>query len=465
MTPAAAVVAASAVPPAADPLSDDDFAHCMAALGPFEHAPRLAVAVSGGADSLALAVLAERWARRRGGRVMAVTVDHRLRSESAAEAAQVAAWMRARGIAHHVLAWTGSKPLHGIQDAARRARRDLLRSFCREHGLLHLLLGHHRDDQTETLIMRAAAGSGGDGLAGMSAVVELPGVRLLRPLLDAPRARLEATLNAVGQAWIDDPSNRDRRFLRSRAREAAQIPGAAAATAAFGRERAAREAEVAAVLAAAVGVYPEGWATLEVALLSRRGPEIGRRALAAVLMCIGANAYPPRSERLAALYDAVAGGTLGGGRTLAGCRIVPRQGRVLMVREIAAIGPDVSLNEPGNYGWDDRFVVRIFGRPPPSGVVLRALGSAGWSRLAAQHKSLRALPIPPAVRPCLPAICDLEGVLHVPHLMYRRQGADPDSVRVVSASFRPRHLLAGAGFAVSPRFQGLSGPRADWAVT
>jgi len=108
------------------PLGADAFAGLMAGLGPFEDRPTLAVAVSGGADSLCLALLAAEWARARGGRAVALTVDHRLRAGSRAEARQVATWLGARGIAHHCLAWTGDKPPSGVQAAARTARYRLL---------------------------------------------------------------------------------------------------------------------------------------------------------------------------------------------------------------------------------------------------------------------------------------------------------------------------------------------------
>jgi tRNA(Ile)-lysidine synthase len=77
----------------------------MAGLGPFESRPQLGIAVSGGADSMALALLCQRWARARGGSVLAISIDHRLRTESAAEIRQVAAWLKTRGIPHLSLAW------------------------------------------------------------------------------------------------------------------------------------------------------------------------------------------------------------------------------------------------------------------------------------------------------------------------------------------------------------------------
>ena len=107
------------------------------------------------------------------------------------------------GIAHSVLAWTGPKPASGLQDAARQARRALLVSACRAAGSLHLLLAHQRDDQAETVALRAAARSGPDGLAGISGVVETADLRILRPLLAVPHARLVATLRAeIGRAHV-----------------------------------------------------------------------------------------------------------------------------------------------------------------------------------------------------------------------------------------------------------------------
>src|SRR6185436_2130692 len=186
----------------------------MAPFAPFETAPTVAVAVSGGRDSLALALLARAWAAGRGGNVIALIVDHGLRAESAGEAATTLGVLRQQGIEGVILCWSGAKPSSAVQEAARAARYRLLREECRRRGVLHLLVAHHADDQAETVAMRAARQSGPDGLAGMSAAVELPEVRLLRPLLGVLRSRLTATLIARGVPWIDDPSNADPRFER-----------------------------------------------------------------------------------------------------------------------------------------------------------------------------------------------------------------------------------------------------------
>ena len=427
--------------------SDRDFAERLERLGPFEAAPHLAVGVSGGADSLALTLFADRWARSRGGRVTALTVDHGLRSASADEAAAVGRWLAVRGIVHHILPWVGSKPGAGLQDAARTARRVLLTEHCRGHGILHLLLGHHADDQAETVMMRVVAESGGDGLAGMAAVVEHDDIRILRPLLDVRHEQLVEVLRDLGQEWIEDPSNRDPRFSRASLRDLKASPlEALSAARQWGRERIGRERQTAGFLARAAAIYPEGWVSLDLALLGEAPEDLARRAVARAVMTVGGLAFPPRGASLQHLVTELRAGSPAGGYTLGGCLIRVRNGRLLVIREPAAIGPDVAIGGPGAHRWDDRFAVTTCGRAA-SKVRLAALGERGWAALLEADKSLKSLAIPAAVRVTLPALWDLDGVLEVYHLLYRRKGADPDSVRVVSAVFRPRQVLAAAGFA------------------
>lgn len=429
--------------------SDRDFAARLDRLGPFESLPHLAVGVSGGADSLALTLLADRWARARGGRITALTVDHGLRAGSADEAAQVGRWLAARGIAHRVLAWSGAKPEAGIQAAARAARRALLSGYCRERGILHLLLAHQADDQAETIAMRIVGDSGPDGMAGMAAIVEQDAVRLLRPLLDVRHEQLVALLREARQEWIEDPSNRNPRFSRSRLRDDAVPPDEAlAAASTWGRERQEREGQTAAFLARAASVYPEGWIALDLGLLRDTPEDLMRRAVLRAVMSVGGLAYPPRGDSLARLVGELRdAGSPAGGHTLGGCVLRVSGNRLQVLREPAAIATDTPVGKSDDYFWDGRFAVSMRGSAR-SGVRISALGKEGWSTLVRADKSLKSLAIPDAARIALPALWDLDGVLDVYHLLYRRNGADPDSVRVVSAVFRPWHALAATEFAV-----------------
>jgi tRNA(Ile)-lysidine synthase len=439
--------------PAARPIDDPAFAAAMAPAEPFEANPEIAVALSGGPDSLALLLLAERWARARGGRVVALTVDHGLRPESADEAARVAGWMRRLGAEHRVLPWPGAKPATGVMARARVARYRLLLEACRSRGALHLLLGHHRDDQAETFLMRLKRGSRFDGLAAMPAVLEGAHARLIRPLLGFAKEELIATLRAAGQDWIEDASNRDPRFARPRLRalmpalaEAGLDAAALAATAArFRRARAALEEATARALARAVRVHPAGFAWLDAGMLTEAPAEIGLRALARVLMAIGGRAYPPGAEPLERLLAALAAGRPGGAATLAGCRVERIGAGILICREVRRAAR-VPVEPGARLLWDNRFAIEL---TPAGGarreLSLGALGSEGWRAVVADRPVLRGLAMPWPARIALPALWDEAGVRHVPHINYDRADAPP-SPAVAAIAFRPRQGLSGARF-------------------
>ncbi|MBR0648012.1 tRNA lysidine(34) synthetase, partial [Plastoroseomonas hellenica] len=210
------MAAAEPIPPGRDRPEESsaigaaEFASLMAPLGPFGSAPRLAAGVSGGPHSLALALLADAWAKARGGHLLALIADHGLRPGSGAEAARVATRLRTCGIETRILA-LGLPPGPGLHERARVARLAALLGACGAAGAPWLLLGHHRDDQTETLLARALAGSGPDGLAAMPALRAAPEALILRPLLGQPPARLEAVVAAAGLAPERDASNADPR--------------------------------------------------------------------------------------------------------------------------------------------------------------------------------------------------------------------------------------------------------------
>ena len=182
---------------------------------------RFGVAVSGGADSLALLLLA---ASVRPGQVEAATVDHNLRPESRAEADTVANICERLSVPHAILTveWR-ERPKTAIQERARAARYYLLGRWAKERELPALMTGHHLDDQAETLLMRMTRGAGVKGLAGMRRVARVPGwsdEALLRPLLGWRRAELEQLCANAGLTPVSDPSNEDEQFERVRIRRA-----------------------------------------------------------------------------------------------------------------------------------------------------------------------------------------------------------------------------------------------------
>ena len=200
-----------------DPIS---VKHAKLLFADWKAAPALLLAVSGGPDSIALMWLAARWRRglRQGPRLVAVTVDHGLRAEAAAEAREVKRLARTLGLEHRTLRWTGVKPKAGLPAAARSARYRLLARAARQSGATHILTAHTRDDQAETLLMRLLRGSGIAGLAAMARESERDGVLLARPFLDVAKSQLIATLTRARLGFADDPTNRDLHFTRPRLR-------------------------------------------------------------------------------------------------------------------------------------------------------------------------------------------------------------------------------------------------------
>lgn len=439
------------------PLSNGAFDALMAGFAPFEPNPVVTVGVSGGADSLALMLLADAWARRRGGSAIGLTIDHGLRPESGREARMVAGRLKQRGIAHHVLRWRGDKPRTGVEAAAREARYDLLTGWCRRRGVLHLLLAHHMEDQAETFLMRLARNSGPDGLAAMAGIVEFPDLRIVRPLLATPRAQLRQFLESAGQEWIEDPSNRDTAHTRVRIRNALPMlereglarRDIAAAAAGLGRTRAAMERETARLTAKAIDIYPMGYCRIRPAALHNAAPEFALRALTAAVTCIGGGRYPPRGDRMLRLHEAVAGGRLVRPRTLGGCLIAPRRGLIYVTREPGATAGPQALT-PGRPGtWDGRFRVtarhRRGNKVDFARAVVGPLGEEGLAAISDRLPALKKAGIPRAALITLPAIRRGGKLIYVPHFP---QTALTVGIPQISVDFSPAYALTRPMFSV-----------------
>ena len=391
---------------AGDKMIPDDFAAAMAALGPFEPAPRIAAGVSGGADSMALALLADAWVRECGGSLLALVANHGLRPESGGEAALTVERLRARGIAARLLEIRELSHGPGLAERARAARYAALEEACAEAGILHLLLGHHAADQAETLLIRSLSGSGEHGMAGMAPLVETARLRLLRPLLSVPPGRLRTWLTARGVGWVDDPSNADTKALRPRLRalrrdqdgEGPATAALVAAAMASGRARGEQDRRIAECLAETTALRPEGFAIL-------RGSRLPEAALAALIQTLAGAEYPPSTRSIAAVAADLRPATLAGVRLLPAGRLGPG---LLAVREPAAMAPPIEAR-PGAV-WDARFRLGMQACVPP-GTTLGALG-ADAARLR------RSSCLPAAVLWTLPALRCSDTLLAVPHLHY-----------------------------------------------
>lgn len=196
-------------------LSTDEFEKIIE---PYALEGDIVVAVSGGADSLALTLLMHEWAVSRNVNIIGITIDHQLRPESAKEVIVVNEWLQSRGIEHHTLVWQHSGVTSALQQKARNARYELLSGWCSLKQVTILLTAHHLQDQWETFLMRLSKGSGLTGLCGIKSESKLGNLRLIRPLLQVRAERLEKTLERFNQPFIKDPSNHKLEYARVRMR-------------------------------------------------------------------------------------------------------------------------------------------------------------------------------------------------------------------------------------------------------
>jgi len=288
-----------------------------------ESAAPAGVAVSGGTDSLALLLLAR---AAFPGAVIAATVDHGLRAESAEEAAFVAAVCARIGVPHTILPPRPEMLVGGnLQDRARAMRYRCLADWATACAARWVAVAHQQDDVAETFLLRARRGAGLGGLAAMLPARPLRAgdgaPSMVRPLLGWSRAELAARVSAAGIVAVEDPSNRHPRFDRSRARallaHSPELPPARLARAASNL----RDAETALAWAAARewaarAESGQGGLSLELADLPH---ELRRRLVARALNMVNA-APPPRGSGLDRLIAAVDAGQVA---TLAGVVVRP----------------------------------------------------------------------------------------------------------------------------------------------
>lgn len=451
------------------PLPDDllnRFSTAMSALPRLPHVDLardpVALAVSGGADSMALLALFAAWRMRTvsGGddNITVLTVDHGLRAAAAAEAAMVADVCRALGIRHQILNWRHDGIDSGIQAAARRARYDLMQDYMREHGIGVLLTAHHIDDQAETFWMRLAHGSGLQGLCGMKPAAVLSTVAgdttadvyLLRPFLGFTRDALREICAAHRIPFADDPSNEDTRYLRPRLRGFADVLAAEGLTpqrlAAVMQKLADADAALDTVVKAAMPTHAgydpaAGFFFVNHTYFTSQPVEIRRRLVALALNRVAPADYPAGAPAVDQLlnnlsHDAFSGQTLGGADIfLASAASLGKAGDaaeyICICREAAAMPPAVSVSRQNPAIWDQRFIAHVDMPDKSDALSFGALGETGRLWLKGRHTDL-SHPYPVKIMRGLPAVFAGTDVVAVPALGFYAPPFTPAHIRIAA---------------------------------
>jgi len=275
---------------------------------------KVAIAVSGGADSMALVLLAI----ENNMEIVGLTVDHKLRPEAEKEAKQVQEWLKDRGVEHYTLAWEGEKPDANIQAEARNARYDLMTDWCKNNDIDSLLTAHTMDDQAETFLLNLGRGSGVYGLSAMDYITEKNDINIIRPLLNVSKEELKQYLISQNQEWIEDPSNKNTKYNRVKIRNilpALEAIGISTERINLAVQNLCRtkdfiETEVDKAFNECI-VEKDECLILDVEKFYSYHTEISYRLLKKIIKIVGKNYYPPRFEKIERLYNNMSGKTLG----------------------------------------------------------------------------------------------------------------------------------------------------------
>jgi len=181
---------------------------------------KFAIAVSGGSDSLSLAYFTQIYSNEFGNKINVLIVDHKLRKESTKEAIKVKNILKKKGITSTILTWENKIPKKNIQKNARDIRYSLISKYCLKNKIKYLITAHHEDDQIENFLIRLLRGSGLKGLSSMDLKFKYNNnLEILRPFLKLKKENLKYITMNYFKTYIDDPSNKDEKFLRSRIRK------------------------------------------------------------------------------------------------------------------------------------------------------------------------------------------------------------------------------------------------------
>lgn len=323
---------------------------------------RIAVGVSGGADSLCLALFLNQWAKEKNVSLTALTVNHNLRSEAAAEAEQTHNLLAKYGIEHHTLVNQTTVPQSGIESYARQVRYQLLTTYCSQNGIEFLFLAHHLSDQAETFLLRLSKSSSLKGLSGMRPQTRLNGVSLCRPFLGVKKEALtEALLNRQID-WAEDKMNQDTRFERVRWRQFLpnlEKAGLSLDAVSQSMRRLARADEALDFYAQAfiqkeVWIDFRGFARVPFDKWQKRPQEEKIRIMELLVRCIGQNGGYISLHSLENLCE-----DLPASKTLGGCVFKMHRTGLFISREVREMDSLQKLHKGKTIQWD-RFLITSF---------------------------------------------------------------------------------------------------------
>ena len=390
---------------------------------------RFAIAVSGGSDSLALSALAKLYSLDNDNDFVALIIDHKLRKESAEEAKKTYKSLTQNKIKAKILTYRGEKFSSNIQKKARDLRYDLFEKYCGKNKIKFLILAHHQDDLIENFYIRLIRGSGIKGLTSLQNIFEYnKNFYLLRPLLNFNKQELLSVTKKSYSSWIEDPSNKNDKFLRVRIRKMQsklQKEG-------FDPKRIIKTIENLNTAKDSLDFYifksekkylkfyKEGYAILNSSMFNNEAQEVIFRVIIKAIHFVSGEYYPPRSDSLKTLMKNLSTKSFKSS-TLGGCLIEKNKNIISFFREDRNVAVENLNKTKQKTNWDDRFLVyKNFNNKEQ--FIVKKLGNHGIEYLKKNKVNESGNKIPTHAKKTLPSFWNNKGdLLFVPFVNFKNK--------------------------------------------
>ncbi|WP_316353329.1 tRNA lysidine(34) synthetase TilS [Candidatus Trichorickettsia mobilis] len=405
----------------------------------------IAIAVSGGGDSVALLALMHQWATAHSIKLMIMTVNHNLRAQAIVEVKYVMNLAQNFGYNCAILNWDHQHNFANLQEKAREARYSLMTGLCKQLDILTLLTAHHNDDDFENFIIRQERKSGILGLHHSS--INFRGnIRILRPLFDIHKAELLNYLLANNISWFEDESNLSNKYKRAQIRIAlAGQEQICQNKLRVQQDKINEQANIIkplliAAIAESVTIYQYGFASIELDKLNNFNDDIQLQLIHFVLTIISGNTKVPRARSslpiLSSLHDCQKFI-----KTLHGC-VLDKSANILLIYREYGKNPPLDVPLIDGVVWDNRFSLDHKNRFLPKNAYITRLMASDYKYLKQKLNLSSALENiidlssnkHQAILFTLPVIKIFEKVIALPHISYYDSA---NLIEKLDLSFRP----------------------------
>ena len=394
------------------------FANNMDKLGPFNKKPHLAIALSGGQDSLSLAYLSKKWIKIKNGLLTVLIVNHNTRIETDKESSLAASWTKDWNINTKILKIKENNIFKDKkQEILRKNRYNIIIKECKKNNIPYLLTGHHLEDQAETQVIRFLKGSNIEGLQGMIKNIQYSNIKLIRPMINIKKNEISSVL-PIKQRWIEDPSNKSNKYFRNRLRfflkkeNSINLKHINKSSIKLKKINDFLNYQIKIFFKASINTYIYGYAIISL-IIKKLNFIILEKILSKIIKKYSGSIYPPGYNKIINLIKYILKNKFKG-LTCGGCIIKPYKKNIIILREYSLIN-NISLTKEKKIIWDNRFVISglsLFKK----NTTIEALGKQGVQEIKMKSINFNSLKCPYHVKLSLPCMRFKNTLIGIPHI-------------------------------------------------